>query len=80
MKQLRKNLMRMGNIVREEFLNKDEYGNKLPKRERGYSIKIIVNGHRIYAADTSAYEAYKGAIFAAKWATEQIEGDVKING
>lgn len=80
MKQLRKNLMRMGDIVREESLNKDEYGNKVPKRERGYSVKIIVNGYQIYAADTSAYEAYKGAIFAAKWATEQIEGDVKING
>lgn len=55
--QMRKNIMRMGKIIKEE------------KHEEGYySIEVLVNGYHICSPDDSKYMAYKGCQFACKWA------------
>lgn len=72
-RQIRKNLMRMGQITWVKVLNRDDDGKIYPKREWGYCVKISVNGYSITGADDSWYDAYKGALEAAKWAAEQTE-------
>lgn len=76
--QLRKNIMRLGTIIREEVLNKDEDGNIEPdKKEWGYRVEAIVNGWHITAPDDSWYEAYKGCLECAEWAMTQKPGHHK---
>ena len=71
--------MRIGTLISEEILNKDDDGNILPdKRDWGYSVRAIVNGWKITAPDDSWYNAYKGCLVAAKWAMEQPEGGNSI--
>ena len=80
-RQLRKNIMRLGTITREEILNKDDDGSIIPdKKEWGYCIECEVNGWHINAADDSWYEAYKGAYWCAKWAMEQPPREKVENG
>ena len=74
-KQIRKSILKMGTIIREEILNKDDDGTVIPnKKEWGYSVEAIVNGWRITAPDDCWYQAYKGCLEAAKWAMEQKPG------
>lgn len=71
-RHMRKNIMRIGKIIHEEKLNKDDEGKIIyPKKQWGYGIDILVNGHTICCGSDSKYGAYKGALFAAKWAMEQ---------
>lgn len=70
-RQMRKNLMRLGTIIREEVLNKDDNGNLYPKKEWGYCVEAVVNGWTVTAPDDSWYEAYKGCLWASKWAAQQ---------
>lgn len=71
-RRLRKNLMRLGTITREEILNKEDDGSiVLDKKEWGYCVECEVNGWHISAPDDSWYEAYKGAYWCAKWAMKQ---------
>ena len=73
MRRVRKNIMRLGTITREEILNKDDDGNIEPdKKKWGYCVEAIVNGWKITAPDDSWYEAYKGCLEAAK-ATMEME-------
>lgn len=71
-RRLRKNLMRMGKIIKEEVLNKDDDGSIISdKKEWGYCVEAKVNGWHISAPDVSWYGAYKGAYWGAKWAMKQ---------
>lgn len=73
--QLRKNIMKLGTIVQEEILNKDDDGTIWPdKRDWGYCVRAVVNGWHISAPDDCWYEAYKGCLEAAKWAMDQKPG------
>ena len=78
-RRIRKNIMRLGKIIEERVLNRDEDGKLCPKKEWGYTVHAIVNGYKIYAPDDSWYQAYKGCYEAAKWASEQesfVSGEV----
>lgn len=63
-RQMRKDILRLGEITGERILR--EPG--APKKEWGYSLRAKVNGFTIYAPDDSKYEAYKACLDAAKWA------------
>ena len=70
--QIRKQLMRMGKNYYEEYLNTDDDGNRYPnRREWGYGVFITVNGRRICAVGRNRYEAMKGALDAAIWASQE---------
>ena len=73
-RRFRKNIMRLGTIVREEALNRDEDGTLYPKKDRGYCVEAIVNGWHISAPDDNRYESLKSCLDAAKWAMEQKLG------
>ena len=78
-RRIRKNIMRLGKITREEVLNRDDDGKLYPKKECGYCVEATVNGYKLSAPDDSWYEAYKGCYFMAKWASEQepfVSGEV----
>ena len=66
----RKEIMKLGKITEERHLSRDDDGNKIPKRERGYTVHAIVGDWSIYAPDHSKFEAFKGMLDAAKWAAE----------
>lgn len=75
MRRVRKNIMQLGTIVREEVLNKDEEGNIEPdKRKYGYCVEAVVNGWHICAPDDSWYMAYKGCLEAAKACLDMESG------
>lgn len=65
-RQMRKEIMRLGKITSIEVLK--EPG--LPKKKWGYCVRAEVCGNRISAPDDSWYEAYKGCLEAARWAAE----------
>ncbi len=67
----RKEIMRLGKIVKEEILNRDDDGNLYPKKEWGYAVNAIVNGRSIYAADRNRFEAMYSCYDGAKWAAKQ---------
>ena len=71
----RKKLMRLGEITEEIVLSRDDDGVKYPKKEWGYSVHCKVNGWTICAPDRNKYEAFKGALEAAEWATERSYDD-----
>lgn len=70
-RQIRKNIMRLGKITRAEVLNKDDDGKLYPKKEWGYCVGALVNGYTITAYDDSWYEAYKGCLWCAELAAKQ---------
>lgn len=72
----RKEIMKLGKITRVEVLNKDDDGSILyPKNRWGYCVELEVNGHRITAPNDNWYMAWKGALDAARWASEQPQFD-----
>ena len=78
-RRIRKNIMRLGKITREEVLCRDDSESLLPKKEWGYTVHATVNGYRICAPDDSWLGAYRGCYEAAKWASEQepfVSGEV----
>jgi hypothetical protein len=66
-RQLRKEIMRLGTIESIEVLK--EPG--LPKKAWGYCVRVCVNGERVSAADDSWYEVYKGCLEWARWISAQ---------
>ena len=70
-RRMRKNLMRLGTIVREEV----SHPPGTPRKDRAWTVEAVVNGYSICSPDTSPYGAYQGALLAAKWAMEQPFGN-----
>ena len=70
----RKTLMRIGDIIREEALNRDDDGKLYPKKDRGYCIEIVVNGWRICSYDDSRFGAFQGAVEAAVYSVDKPFG------
>ena len=66
--------MKLVNIKREEYLNRDDYGNKFPKREWGYAVELEYNGYTCSCCGNNRYEAYKAAVCGANYLID-VYGD-----
>lgn len=62
--------MKLGTIIREQTLSRDDDGMRWPKKEWGYAIDVDCNGYHISAPDCNRFEAMKGALEAVRWAME----------
>ena len=73
---MRKEIMKLGKITWEGYLNRDESGVRVPRKEWGYSVHADINGYHICAPDHTPYEAYKAALDCARWCmTEPTFGE-----
>jgi len=73
----RKEIMRLGTITWEGWLNSDEDGSpKLPRKEWGYSVHADVNGWHIAAPDHNPFEAYKACLECARMCMEKRPDEV----
>ena len=73
----RKEIMRLGTITWEGWLNSYEDGSpKLPRKEWGYSVHADVNGWHIYAPDHNPFEAYKACLECARMCMEKRPDEV----
>ena len=73
-RKFRKNIMKLGKITKVEVLNRDDDGNKYPKKEWGYFVEAIVNGWKICSPDRNWYESYKACADMARYAMEYEPG------
>lgn len=78
--QLRKALIKISTDFKEVSLNRDDDGTLLPKKHRGYNVRVTINGYRLYCPDKNRYEAYKAAYDAAKWLMTEPLFDEKEAG
>ena len=75
----RKEIRKLGKITRTEILNKDDDDTTIlsDKREWGYVVDCTINGYTISSYGQNWYEAWRGAVYSARWAVKQAPFEQK---